>query len=403
MESSTGRRVRWIVAIFSVAIVVIAGWVHFSSGTSEVSNGKAKAKPTPTVHVAESKRGSLPLSVEYRGELSADVTDLAAQGSGHLLDVSVNLGDHFKKNDVLARVDAGETRRLLGEARAQAQSAEATQKRIAAQLEKARVEETRGKSLLNDQLVSEQQVTALSSEVQVLEAEVGASDAQRAAALARVELYREQLSKAELRAPFDGAVATRFLMTGDTVASGTPVLRLIKSGPLEILFRASELHVARLTPGTRLMVTTLATGDEVFEGTLARVSAEVSRTDRAVAAEGVLSQENSALRSGMYATVQVSLGTLEDAVLLPSSALTSKILADGSSERGVYRLDGEKVVYKKVTVLGEHNGQVALSGIEAGQQIVIEGQDSLSDGSQVRIAQEDKTPDDAKTPKDDSP
>src|SRR5690606_18678018 len=126
---------------------------------------------------------------------------------------------------------------------------------------------------------------------------------------------------------------------GATVAPGTQILRLVKGGPLQIRFRASELHVGRLSKGTPLAVTTLGSGASVYEGELLRVSAEVSRTDRSVETHGVLKEENPDLRRGMYATVRASLGTLSDATLVPSQGLLSKIVADGSTERGVYITD----------------------------------------------------------------
>jgi RND family efflux transporter MFP subunit len=340
--------------------------------------------------VENAKTGSMPLIAEYRGELDTDVAELAAQGSGRLLSVKVNLGDTFEKGDVLAKVDAAETRRMFGEAGAQAESAVAAKQRAAAQLETAKEEAERGVKLLAENLISQQQLSALRSQVKVLEAEVSAAEAQRSAALARVELYREQLGQAELKAPFQGAVGRRYLDPGATVQPGTVVLRLVKGGPLDVRFRASEIHLSRLKAGTSLDVSTLATGKKTFEGRLERVSAEVSRTDRSVEAEGILLAEHSELRPGMYAMVRVSLGTLEDATIVPSGALLSRIVDDGSSERGVYVVEGTQANYRKVDVVGEHAGQAAVIGVDSGKMIVVQGQDLLSDGARVKIGQEKK-------------
>ena len=126
----------------------------------------------------------------------------------------------------------------------------------------------------------------------------------------------------------------------------------------------------------------------MFQGELLRVSAEVSRTDRSVEVEGQLKEIYPELRPGMYATVHASLGTLEKAVLLPSSAMLSKILPDGSSERGVFLTDGKRANYKPVEVLGEYEGKAAVRGVLPGGSVVVQGQDLLKDGGAVRLAKE---------------
>src|SRR5690606_40999816 len=86
-------------------------------------------------------------------------------------------------------------------------------------------------------------------------------------------------------------------------------------------------------------------------------------------------------------TVRASLGTLSDATLVPSQGLLSKIVADGSTERGVYITDGSTATYVRVDVVGEHQGQAAVRGVEPGKKIIIQGQDLLSDGAAVKIAE----------------
>lgn len=385
-DARSARRVWVVIGVVSLLALGAAAWVKFGLGDASTAVEEKKPKAPRAVELAEAVRGSMPLLVEYRGELDTDIAELSAQGSGRLLSVKVNLGDVFEEGDVLAKVDAAETTRLLGEAAAQAESAVAAKSRAAAQLEAAKEESERGDRLVAEQIISQQELSALRSQVRVFEAEMSAAEAQRAAALARVSLYREQISQAEIRAPFDGAVARRYLVPGAMVQPGTPILRLVKGGPLDVRFRASELHISRLEPGTPLSVKTLGTGERVFPGKLKRVSAEVSRTDRSVLAEGVLDEEYPDLKPGMYATVDVSLGTLSDAIIVPGPALLSKLKDDGSAERGLYVARAGVAEYVAVEVLGEHEGRAAVGGVKAGDQIVVKGQDVLSDGALVRAA-----------------
>ncbi|NJN40187.1 MAG: transposase [Gammaproteobacteria bacterium] len=85
----------------------------------------------------------------------------------------------------------------------------------------------------------------------------------------------------------------------------------------------------------------------------------------------------------MYATVRVSLGVIEDAVVVPLDALTSQIDDKGVGKRGVYVIKGDRAHYTPVTVLGEHEAQAAVDG--TAQIIVAHGLTNASN-DQAQLA-----------------
>ena len=133
----------------------------------------------------------------------------------------------IKLGQVLARVDAAQTQRQISEAEAQVKSAEAAKRRAGASLAGARIELDRGKRLLSEKLMSQQEYDALESRIGVLNAEVDAADAQGGQARARVSLYQQQAKETKLLAPsrmFIAGVIPRFssamrLTNGITSAS----------------------------------------------------------------------------------------------------------------------------------------------------------------------------------------
>ena len=296
-------------------------WIYLKPppATSE-RTGQAAARP---VRIDTARSEAIPLVAEYRGELTTEAADLSAEGTGRVLLVHKQLGDAVKKGEVLAVIDASETRRLLAEAEAQAASCDAVQKSNHARVEAARVEAERAANLAKLKAASEQEVLALEAQVKVLEAEGSAGVATCSAALSRVQLVRTQLAKSQLVAPFDGLVAERFLDPGASVSPGTPVLRIVRGGKLRVRFRASEQHLGRLKQGLTISVSTIASADKKLVGTIERIGAEVSRVDRSVAIEGVLAEESPSLKPGMYAVVRVELGRLDNATTVPSSARLS--------------------------------------------------------------------------------
>ena len=236
--------------------------------------------------------------------------------------------------------------------------------------------------------MSDQELTALRSQVKVLEAEIGAAKAQKASAQARVSLYREQITDARLVAPFDGAISERFLDPGSSVQPNIPILRLVRRGPLRVRFRVPERDLRHLRTGSELRVTTQATGAREFSGELERVSAEVSRTDRTLAAEGLLAAEHEVLRPGMYAHVKLTFGTLEEATLVPSSAVFERIVDSSTPETAVFVVEDGKAHRRAVNVVGRHEDRSAVEGIPVGAVVVSFGHEAVRDGGPVRVAQE---------------
>ena len=425
-NSQRALRLRWTVAGVCVIAVGLAAAVRMTGEPAREEDKASAPRPKP-VRVAAARQETIPLLEEYRGELVARTAELATQGAGTILEVRVDLGEQFERGDLLALVDATETRRRLAEARAQGRSAAAAEGRAEAELAAAEVEAERARNLMAENLLSAQDALLRTSHVSVLQAEIKTAQAQRAAAEARVQLHATQLAQAELRAPFDGAVAERYLDPGSLAQPGTRILRLVERGPLELRFRASERHIRRLKIGSPVWVTTAATGSTRHAGRVVRVSAEVSRLDRSVAVEAQLSPGEAAppdgasavpgerpaaderiqsdLRPGMYATVHLELGTLEAATLVPASAIVERFFEEGSvtgENSGLQRQTGVFVVkdslahWTVVESLGRHKragGSRATSGEEVAvrplsptEQVVVFGHDALRDGDPIQIA-----------------
>lgn len=387
MQPAPSRRrvVVLSVAIISGLTVAIAAVVAVAS----VAGGKEPpppiaAKSATPVRVVTAVQSSLQLKNEYPGELEAEAVELAAETTGRLLDVAVRLGDRFAAGQVLARVDATQIAQQIAEANAQVRAAQASKKSSQAQLASAKTELERGQRLFASQLMSEQNLQELSMRVGVLEAAVEAAEAQAGQAQAKLSLLADTRRRAELKAPFDGAVSQRYLDPGALVQPGKAVLRLVRSGPLRVRFVVPERDVQLVAPDKPLVVTTQATGSTLHEGHVTRVSAEVSRADRSVAVEGVLDQDYPHLRPGMYAKVTLTLSNLEQAVVLPRVAVLQRD-HEGQKQSGVFVLDGDRARWQPVTMRGQSGDQAAVEPMAVGTKVIVLGHESLRDGATVRV------------------
>jgi RND family efflux transporter MFP subunit len=384
------RATWWIVAAISLSALVLASLTGLGAIKRETGRGSGAGKATTVpVRVAQARQRSMTLTAEYRGELVADAAELAAEVTGRLLEVRVNIGDRFKKGQLLARVDSSQTQRQVAEAQAQTRAAEAERQRVAAELDAARVELNRGLEMFEQQLISTQELDAYKSKVAVLEAQLEASEAQRAQARARIATLGEILADASLHAPFDGAVAERHLDPGSLVQPGKTILRLVQTGPLRIRFRVPERDLGELKPTLPFQLTTQATGTRHFAGKIQRISAEVAREDRSVAVEGVLDEETELLRPGMYAVVWLTLNELAHAVVVPSRALLERPGAQGKIQRGLFVVEAGTAHFRPVTVRGTAGNLSAVAPLQPGKNVVTLGHENLRDGAAVQIVRDD--------------
>lgn len=345
--------------------------------------GAGQGQRPVAVRVARITTGDLSLLERYPGELRADAVDLAPSFSGRILEIGVHVGDRVKKGQVVARLDGAILKQQLREAEARIRGAAAATRRVEARLQATRAEWERKKPLAERQLVSAQELAEVEANVGALEAELASTGADAEQSKAHAQGLREQIAELSLVAPFDGVVASRLLEPGSTASSSTPIVRLVRGGPLEIRFRVPERDAAVVRKGLALEVETQATGETRFTGRVSRVAGEISRNDRSLLVEGLLEGEEEILKAGMYATVRLVRKRLEGVSLVPAEA----ILERGSSGKGLFVAGDGVAQWRQVQLLGESAGIAAVSGsgIEEGGLALIFGHDDLADGSPILV------------------
>lgn len=356
-------------------------------GDRAASRPQQGPRPTP-VRAAAVVVGDLPLRSSYPGELVADAVDLAPPAPGRVAAVHVEVGDRVPAGKVVAQMDPAVVRQQLLQAQAQVRGAQAAEAQVDARIAAARAELDRKAPLASRQLVSAQEMAEVEAELHALEAQRAGARATFEQGRATAAALREQLSDLALAAPFDAIVASRMLEPGATATATTPVVRLVRAGPLEVRFRVPERDAAVVRPSLPLAVRTQATGDEAFAGRVLRVAGEVNRADRSLLVEGVLDAEHPVLRAGMFATVELTRDTLAGATLVPSSALLQR-----QGEAGVFVADGSVARWRPVRVRGENDGRTAVEGdLAAGVQVLVFGHDDLADGAPIAVAGAEAAP-----------
>jgi membrane fusion protein (multidrug efflux system) len=180
-----------------------------------------------------------------------DVT-LSPEFAGKIAAINVGVGDRVRQGQLLFSLDDAELRQRLEIARAALRSAQAEVVRAQAAFEVA--ETVRLRRERAPDVFSEEDREKAAGESKMAAADLESSKARVAQSTTELEAYETDLRRAHVRAPFDGAVATRYLDAGSNVTSATPVIRVVADHCVILRFAIPPDSLAAFKPGSASQV-----------------------------------------------------------------------------------------------------------------------------------------------------
>jgi membrane fusion protein (multidrug efflux system) len=301
----------------------------------------------------------VPTWLRLTGQLKGSrESDLAANAKGRVVSVNVERGQFVKAGQVLATLD-------VRAAALTAQTAETDAQNALTQAESAKLECERARHLRTSGALSTQQAERLETQCRTSELQVSA-------ARGRARLAAQSVGDAVIRAPFAGFIAERFVEVGEYLQSDTRVVTLVDRSTLRLELTIPEANVAAAEPGKAVRFGVAAYPGRTFGATLKFVSSSVRAGTRDVVAEAIVDAsdvDSGALRTGMFAAVQLQTGSARSPVV-PTSALIVFVATRGRLE--------QRIVQSGETLDG---GQVAiLRGLREGEALVLTPDGSLKNG-----------------------
>ncbi|MEM9760920.1 MAG: efflux RND transporter periplasmic adaptor subunit [Pseudomonadota bacterium] len=217
--------------------------------------------------------------------LPLEAVDVAAQTAGRLERVSVRVGQQVDAGDPLAAVDPSTAQQAFLIAEAELRVAEAELARTSA---RSRQEAARlARRATTPNLWSEEELAAMDVEARAAEAEHAASAARVEKARATLEQLRQSLQELDIRAPFAGRVALRYLDPGAVVAPGAPIVRLVSQDALLVRFAVPPEELEHVHLGDTVRVTDVQ-ARPIGTATVQRLSPEIDLAAQRLFAEAVL-------------------------------------------------------------------------------------------------------------------
>lgn len=366
-EHTSVFRARMAAGLVAVGLVVLL------MGCDATSDGAAAPPPPPAVGVITVQTQTVALTTELPGRLEATrIAQVRARAAGILTKRAFREGSDVKAGQLLFQIDAAPLRALL-------QSAQAAQARAEANREQAAAQAERFKPLLAANAISQQEYVNAVAAFKQAEADV-------ASARAAVATAQINLAYASVTAPISGRIGRALVTEGALVGQGeaTPLALVQQIDPMYVNFTQTTAEVLRLRKAVdagkllRSGSADAATVQVVLEdgsvygapGRLLFSDLTVDATTGQITLRAELPNPSGLLLPGTYVRVRVQQAQASDAVLLPQQAVTRSPVGDTVL---VVAGDG-KLSTRTLKIGGAQGGRwVVLSGLVAGEQVVVDG------------------------------
>jgi len=373
------RPLLWLLLI--VAIIGAAVW-YFPRPQPQPKNGGRPAAGAPVpVSVAPVEKGDMPVTLSQLGTVTplATVT-VKTQISGYLTEVAFQEGQMVKKGDFLAQIDPRPYQVALEQAEAQLAKDQAL-------LQNARIDLQRYNMLVAQNSIARQTRDTQVSLVAQYEATVKSDQAQ-------IDAQKLNLTYCHIVSPVTGRVGLRQVDAGNYVqtsdASGIVVVTQLQ--PISVIFTLPEDNLPevfkRWHAGASLPVAAYDRSGsvELDKGTLNTIDNQIDTTTGTVKLRAMFDNEQLILFPNQFVNVQLVVDTMPGADLVPISAIQR-----GAPGTFVYVVKPDQTVAVQKVKLGPTDGQriAILSGLQPGENVVVEGTDRLRDGAKVTLASAD--------------
>jgi len=333
------------------------------------------AVPVGTVYA---ERQSISNIRDFVGRVEATGrVDIRARVQGYLEQVLFKEGDIVKKGDQLYQIEKGLFQAAVEAAKGALERSKAAKTLTAIQLQRAQelLEKNAGTAVARDQaLAADQQAQG-----QIL------------ADQANLDTANINLGYTDIASPIAGKVSKTNVTAGNVVGPASGVLTLIVSqDPMYISFPVSQRELlqaqlsGRMTNIAGIKIKIRFADGTVYkdEGTVNFVDVSVDRATDTVLARATMPNPDGVLIDGQFVSVAVEAGAPQDKVVVPQSAL----IAD---QQGVYvfAVEDGKAVVKRIKTGGESGTNIVVNeGLKGGEQIIVEGLQSIRPGQAVQAA-----------------
>ncbi|WON75822.1 MdtA/MuxA family multidrug efflux RND transporter periplasmic adaptor subunit [Serratia sp. UGAL515B_01] len=351
---------------------------HMGSGSASPdgrAGGRRNAFMSP-VQAATAKQQNVPRFLSGLGTaIAANTVTVTSRVEGQLMAIHFTEGQQVKAGDLLAEIDPRPYQVQLTQALGQLAKDQAT-------LANAKRDLARYQQLVKNNLVSRQELDTQLSLVQQTE---GAIKADQGA----VDSAKLQLTYSKITAPIDGRVGLKLVDVGNYITSGnsTGIVVITQTHPIDVIFTLPESNIADLVKAQKAGVVNVTAWDRTHQqqlasGNLLSLDNQIDTTTGTIKLKARFDNQEDTLFPNQFVNARLKVDTLHDAIVIPSAALQM-----GNEGHFVWILNEDNKVSKHPVTAGIQDSQqvVISAGVNAGDRVVTDGIDRLTEGMQVEV------------------
>ena len=386
--------------------MVCLAWIATGCSKSETAQARGRDTAVKPVQVEEVRQETVRRAVEVVGTLAAvDQVTVSSETEGKVSRILADLGDRVTAGQALIQLDNekqqynfDQQKAALARALAQYGATDPQHlpdiektpdvQKASADLQQAKQSYERANELFKRTLVPRQTLddaeTALQSKKASYDASLQTAKNLRAsiqASEATMKLADRQFRDTQIRAPFDGYIEKRLVNLGELVKAQMPVIAVVRVDPLKVIAEIPEKMAPWIKDGQPVELHVDAYPQRKFEGKVSRISPAVNTATRAFPFEALIPNRDAVLKPGTFARVHIESGQVDQVLTLPYSALQYRY-----GVNRVFVVENDKLSVRELKIGDRMDDRIEiLSGVKAGERVVVTDVEKLVDGAKVNV------------------
>ncbi|CAN5422905.1 efflux RND transporter periplasmic adaptor subunit [soil metagenome] len=345
------------VLILALFIVVLLGikFMFFPSAKDDEGNKAKSNMPKPAVNIDGFivRSASLDNRLFISGSILANESvEIRSEISGKVDRILLKEGEPVSKGQLLVKLVDTDLQAQLHKTNAS--------------LKLAQVKKDRISKLLKVQGVSQEEFDNADNEAESL--------------IADAEVLKVQISRTELRAPFNGVLGLRNISEGSYISPAQIVATIQQLNPVKIEFSIPEKYSGKIKNGTTIYFLTEAS-DEQYSGTVYAIEPNIDPVSRTLKVRATAPNMANKLMPGSFVKVDLLMGRQADALLIPSQAIVPVL-------KGQQVFVAREGVAVAIPVkIGMRNDSMVhvIDGLTSGDTVVTTGVMGVRQGSKLKM------------------
>ena len=343
----------FIPVLFLVLVLIFTGCNQPAKTEQTTTTNAEEAVP---VRVQLIEKQKVTRTLDYTANLIAFKEIYSAPASpGRISEINVEVGSRVSKGQVLVEMDKTQ----LLQARTQLANARYNYRSI--------------DTLYQLGSISEQQYEQAKTQYEV--------------AKSNVEFLEDNTT---LESPINGIVTGKYYENGEmysgapnTPAGKAAVVSLMQINPLKAVVNVSQAYFPQIKEGMEAEITTDIYPDNIFDGNIYKVYPTIDKSTRTFQIEVLVKNNKELLRPGMFAKIEIELQE-DEALLVPAISVLKQ---EGTNNRYIFlnKNGSAKKVAVQIGKRYDEKIEIIASGVQEGDQLVVEGQANLMDGTKMNV------------------